>query len=68
MKSSTNRFRTVNARASCAGGWEFESQKLAKSCTALQMVCHRFNIYAGSCVAFALWRGEGHRRLVNASA
>jgi len=25
---------------------------------------HRFNIYASSCVALALWRGDGHRQLV----
>jgi len=42
--------RTVNAHVSCAGGREFESQRLAKSYTALQTVCHRFNIYAGSCL------------------
>jgi len=39
--------------ALCAGGREFESLRPAKSYTALQMVCHRFNIYAGSCVALA---------------
>jgi len=32
--------------------------------TTLQTVRHRFNIYAGSCVALALWRGVGHRKLV----
>jgi len=31
----------------------------------LQTVCHRFNIYASSWVALALWRGDGHRKLVN---
>jgi len=31
------------------------------SYTALQTVCHRFNIYTSSCVALALWRGTGHR-------
>jgi len=36
----------------------------AKSYTALQTVRHRFNIYASSCVALALWRGDGHRQLV----
>jgi len=30
----------------------------------LQTVRHRFNIYASSCVALALWRGNGHRKLV----
>jgi len=30
----------------------------------LQTVRHRFNIYAGSSVALALWRGYGHRKLV----
>jgi len=45
-----NRYSTaldlsVNARALCAGGQEFESQKPAKSYAALQTVCHRFNIY-----------------------
>jgi len=29
-----------------------------------QTVRHHFNIYAGSCVALALWRGDGHRKLV----
>jgi len=36
----------------------------AKSCTALQTIRHRLNIYASSCVASALWRGDGHRKLV----
>jgi len=31
----------------------YESQRPAKSYTALQTVRHRFNIYAGSCVALA---------------
>jgi len=35
-----------------------------KSYTALQTVRHRFNIYAGSCVALALWHGDGHCQLV----
>jgi len=30
----------------------------------LQTVRHRFNIYASSCVVLALWRGDGHRKLV----
>jgi len=30
----------------------------------LQTVHHRFNIYTGSCVTLALWRGDGHRQLV----
>jgi len=30
----------------------------------LQTVRHRFNIYASSCVALALWRVDGHRQLV----
>jgi len=30
----------------------------------LQTVRHRFNIYASSCVALALWRGVGHRILI----
>jgi len=42
------------ARAACAEGRELVSQRLAKSYTALQAVRHRFNIYAGSCVALAL--------------
>jgi len=33
---------------------EFESQRPAKSYTVLQTVCHRFNIYAGSCIALEL--------------
>jgi len=37
---------------------ELKSQRPAKSYTALQTVRHRFNIYAGSCFALALWRGE----------
>jgi len=35
-----------------------------KSNTALQTVRHRFINYASSCVASALWRGDGHRKLV----
>jgi len=46
--------QTIKARASCAGGREFVSQRPAKSYTALQTVRHRFNIYASSCVALAL--------------
>jgi len=38
--------------------------ELAKSYTALQTVRHRFNIYASSCVALALWRGVELRKLV----
>jgi len=30
----------------------------------LQTVCHRFNIYASNCVTMALWRVDGHRKLV----
>jgi len=30
----------------------------------LPTVRHRFNIYASSCVVWALWRGDGHRQLV----
>jgi len=40
----------------------------AKSYPALQTVRHSFNIYASSCAALALWRGDGHRKLVHASA
>jgi len=29
-----------------------------------QAVRHRFNIYAGSYFALALWRGDGHSKLV----
>jgi len=36
----------------------------AKPYIALQTVRHRFNIYASSCVVLALWRGDGHRKLV----
>jgi len=36
----------------------------AKSYTALQTVRHCFNIYASNCVALALWRRVGHRKLV----
>jgi len=46
------------------GGREFVSQWPAKSYTALQTVFHRFNIYASSCVALALWRKDGHHKLV----
>jgi len=42
----------INVRASCA------------SLTAFQTVRRRFNIYAGSCVALALWREDGHRQLI----
>jgi len=59
----------INERASCAGVREFESHWPTKSYTALQTVRHCFNIYAGSCVALTLWRGNGHHKLVkNASA
>jgi len=27
-------------------------------------VRHRFYIYASSCIALSLWRGDGHRKLV----
>jgi len=30
----------------------------------LQTVRHRFNIYACSCVALALWHGDEHRKFV----
>jgi len=40
------------------------NHKILLNNTALQTVCHRFNIYAGSCVALALWRRDGHRQLV----
>jgi len=36
----------------------------AKPYTTLLMVCHRFNIYASSCVALAPWCADGHRKLV----
>jgi len=36
----------------------------AKSYKALQTVWHRFNIYASSSVALALWRADGHRKLM----
>jgi len=55
--------RAVNTCASCTGGLEFKTWT-AKSCTVLQTVHHRFNIYAGSCVALALCHGDGHRKLV----
>jgi len=55
---------TVYVCASCEGGRKFESQRPAKSYTALQTVRHRFNIYGGSCVALAQWRGDGYRKLV----
>jgi len=45
--------RMINARVLYVGGREFEYQKPAKSYTALQ-----------SCVALALWRRDGHRKLV----
>jgi len=61
---SVRAFAIFNARASCASGREFISQRLAKSYTALQTVCHLFNIYASSSVALALWRGDGYRQLV----
>jgi len=30
----------------------------------LQTVRHHFNFYASSCVSLALWRENGHRKLV----
>jgi len=53
----------VNARALCAGGRDFESQNPAKSYTALQTVCHRFNIYAG--IALFPWRYDAEMDTVN---
>jgi len=42
---------------------------LAKSYTALQTVHQRFNIYASSCVALALWLTDRHpANLLDASA
>jgi len=38
--------------------------RLAKSYTALQTVCHHFNIYASNCVALTLWCRDGHCKLV----
>jgi len=55
---------TVNARASCARGREFESQKACQIFHSVATVSHRFYIYASSCVALALWRGDGHCKLV----
>jgi len=57
-------FPSFNARASCAGGREFESQWPVKPYTALQTVRHRFNIYVSRYVALAPWRGDGDRKLV----
>jgi len=37
---------------------------LAKSYIALQTIRHRFNICSSSCVALALWHGNGHRKLI----
>jgi len=45
--------QTVNARASCAIGLEFNPGS-AKSYTALQTVRHRFNNYASNYVALVL--------------
>jgi len=44
-------------------GQEFDSQRPAKFYIALQTVRHRFSIYAGKCVALAVWRGDGHPKL-----
>jgi len=56
--------RTVNARASCVGGREFESQA-GQTHTALQTVSHRFIIYASSCFASAIiCRRDKHRKLI----
>jgi len=46
--------------------WEVCSSNpgLGQISTALQIVRHRFNTYASSCVALALWRRDGHRQLV----
>jgi len=43
---------------------QFRTNSSIISYTALQTVRHRFNIYAGSCVALVLWRGDGNRQLV----
>jgi len=54
----------VTFTVSCAGCREFESQRPAKYNTTLQTARHRFNIYANNSVTLALWRGDGHRKLV----
>jgi len=52
--------RTVNARASCAGGLEFKSRtgltlySIANGSPTLQHICK-------VAVALALWRGDGQR-------
>jgi len=43
---------------------QVESQTDQISCTTLQTVNHRFNVYASSCVALVLCRGDGHCKLV----
>jgi len=43
-------------RTSCAG---IRIPKAGQIFASLQTVHHRFNIYASSCVALALWRGNG---------
>jgi len=51
--------QTVNACASCVGGREFKSHRLAKSYGSPPLQHLR-----SSYVALALWRGDGHRKLV----
>jgi len=62
---SSNRLdsQTVNALVSCAEELEFKS-RTGQILHRLQTVRYRFNIYANSCVALALWRGVGPRKLV----
>jgi len=55
-------FLIVIIEISCAGSLEFKY----RTCPILHSVSichHRFNIYASSCDALALWRGVGHRKL-----
>jgi len=59
--------RTVNALVLCAGSREFDSQRPAKSYTALQTVRHRFNISASSCVAMAYDAEMGTANSLHAS-
>jgi len=63
----TKRFNCLAERLTCVHRvrevWS-SNPGPAISYTALQMVHQRFNIYADSCVALALWRGDEHRKLV----
>jgi len=55
--------RTIDTRTLYAGGLEFES-RTGQTLHSVTNGLPPLRIYASTCVAFALWRGDGHRKLV----